>query len=766
MPKPSSVRAALMSAASISALAAPLAISAGLPTRAAAADARVETIIVSTTRREESIQDVPASVAALTGEQAAPYFESGQDVLAFAARVPSVYAESSNGRVAPRFYIRGLGNTDFDLAASQPVSIIMDDVVMENVTLKSFPLFDIEQVEISRGPQGTLFGRNTTAGIIKFDSRRPTDEFEGYGTASYGSYDTINLEGAVGGPLVEGVLSGRLSVLSQNRSDWIDNAYTGVDDALGGYNELAARAQLLWEPSDTLSVLGNLHARSLDGTAAVFRANILTTGSNKLNGNFDRDTVYFDSGDDNPQEYDGVGGSVTVDYETPWGTLTSISAYESTDGRSRGDIDGGVCGATPPAPPGITSGLQDNDCFFNFDGMADTLVFPGPALFFSDTQDSIDTLDQLTQELRFASDASGAFNWQTGVYLFRSEFEVTTQGPGFPPLTTVKHENDMWAVFGQASYDLTEQLTVSGGLRYTSDEKDFTALVAPLPTDPVNVSDEELSWDLSGLYAVNEDLSLYARVARGFRGPSIQGRDVAFFGAPSAADSETSTSYEAGFKAQLPEYRTRINGSAFVYEVSDLQLSAVGGAGNLIQLVNADSGQGYGFELELDSDLTDRLSVMAGLSYNHTELDDSALEVAPCGSGLCTVLDPDADNDGFVEVDGNPFPQAPEWVFNVAARYGVPIGQGEAFVQTDWFYQGETNLFLYETAEFSTDGNFEGGLRVGYAGTLPNGADYEAAVFARNITDEENLVGAIDFNNNTGFVNEPRVFGVSFTARF
>jgi outer membrane receptor protein involved in Fe transport len=695
----------------------------------------VETIIVSTTRREEDISDVPASVAAADGEAIAAFFESGQDVLALAGRVPSLYVESSNGRVAPRFYIRGLGNTDFDLAASQPVSVIMDEVVQENVILKSFPIFDVDQVEISRGPQGTLFGRNTTAGIVKFDSRKPTDYLDGYGAISYGSFNTTNFEGAIGGPIMGDTLMGRIAVLSQNRDDWIDNAFTGEDEALGGYNELAGRAQLLWEPTDNLSVLGNVHARSLDGTAAVFRANIIGPGDNELNGNFDRDTVYFDGGDNNPQLYDSVGGSLKIDWNIADYTLSSISGYETTNGRSRGDIDGG-----------------------------NMVTGPGFIPFPSDTQDSIDFLDQYTQEFRLASNYGGPFNWQSGVYLFTSAFKITTQGPGFPPLTTVKHENDMWAMFGQASYDLSDKLTVSGGLRYTSDEKDLVAITAPTPVSPVNVSDEQWSWDLSALYDVTDQFAAYARVARGFRGPSIQGRDIAFFSQPSVADSETSLSYEAGFKSRFNDNQTRLNGAVFYYTVDDMQFSAVGGAGNLIQLVNAEEGEGYGFELELESYLTDRLFVTGGFSYNETEIKDPNLLVGICAQ--CTVTDPTVLVSGTPRavVDGNPFPQAPDFILNATARYGVPLGDGELFFYTDWFWQGETNLFLYESREFNSNGNFEGGLKIGYDGVLPSGHSYEAAIFGRNITDEENLVGGIDFNNLTGFVNEPAVWGVSFSA--
>ena len=133
----------------------------------------LDEVFVTAQRRDEKLQDVPISVTAIQGNRLDALFEGGEDIRALATRVPSLYAESSNGRLGPRFYIRGLGNTDFDLAASQPVSIIMDEVVQENVILKSFPLFDIERVEVLRGPQGTLFGRNTPAGIVKFDTRKP-----------------------------------------------------------------------------------------------------------------------------------------------------------------------------------------------------------------------------------------------------------------------------------------------------------------------------------------------------------------------------------------------------------------------------------------------------------------------------------------------------------------------------------------------------------------------------------------------------------------
>ena len=711
---------ALMSAASAAALLAAPAIAQTAP-----ADSKLDVIIITANQREENLQDVPVSAASLSAEQVSSIFASGDDVVSLAARVPALYAESSNGRVAPRFYIRGLGNTDFDLAASQPVSVIMDDVVMENVVLKSTPIFDVDRVEVYRGPQGTLFGRNTTAGIIRFTSRRPTEATEARLAASYGTYGTATVDAAVGGTLMPGVQV-RASGLWQHRDDWINNTRVPGEENLGGYDETAGRLQVAFKPNDQLDVLLNVHGRELDGTAAVFRANVITPGTNGLNGNYNRDTVTFNQGGGNPQSYSGWGTSANIAYDFGDMVLTSITAYENTDGLSRGDIDGGVAG-----------------------------VGPGFIPFDSDTQDSIDNLDQTTQEFRLASDTGGPLSWQTGAYYFDSDFAVTTVGPfGFPPSTTVQHANRSWAVFGQASYAFTDALSVTGGLRYTDDKKEFSVPAAP--ANNISIKDEHVSWDLSAMYALNDDMSVYARVADGFRGPSIQGRNVAFFAPPSAAQSETVISYEAGFKSTLLNDTLRFNAAAYTYEVSDIQLTAVGGAGNLVQLINADKGKAWGLEVDAEWAPIDNLVFTGGFSYVDTKIDDPGLAVGVCAQ--CTVTDP-LNGLGQALIDGNPFPNAPETIANFTARYSIPWGtDGELFAFTDWAYQGKTNLFLYESVEFQTDDQFEGGLKLGWAAL---DGSLEVAAFARNITDEDNIKGGIDFNNNTAFVNEPRIVGVS-----
>lgn len=705
-------------------------------------DNKLETITVTAQKRSQSIQEVPISVATISQERLDAIFSGGDDITALAVKVPGLYAESSNGRAAPRFYIRGLGNTDFDLAASQPVSIIMDEVVMENVILKSFPLFDMQAVEVIRGPQGTLFGRNTTAGIIKFDSVKPRQEFDAYFKTSIGSLGMLNVEGAIGGGLTD-ELSARLSLMSNHRDDWVSNSFTGEQDVMGGYDEKAGRLQFLYE-GDGFDALLNLHARDYDGTSTLFRANILSPGSNELNDNYDRDTVAYNDGRNNPQSYDAWGGSLKLDFALQDMTLTSISAVEKADGGGIGDIDGGN-----PTGPG----------FIPFQAV---------------TEDQLRDLKQVTQEIRLASDTDNALSWQTGAFYFDSSFSVNSID-GYFGATEVFHGNTSWALFGQSSYKVDDKLDITAGIRYTDDEKTFYvgeqnvngfALVTGDATiqqyDPIKVSDDNISWELSTNYRLTRTTSLFARVAEGFRAQSIQGRDVAFEAPPSVADAETITSFEVGAKSDLLDNTLRLNGALFYYTIDDIQLSAIGGETQGNQLINADEGVGYGFEIDFDWRATPYFTLGGGFSYNKTELNDDNLTVAPCGSGMCTVLDP-VNSNGQAFIDGNPFPQAPETILTLNGRYDFPVESGEIYVYADYQLQGKTNLFLYESVEFRTDNNFEAGLRVAYLNYAHN---YEVGFFGRNITDEHNLKGAIDFNNLTGFVNEPRVLGIDFRINF
>jgi len=713
----------------------------------AATQLQLDEVIVSADRRDENVRDVPSSVSAVSGENLDVLSTGGQDVRLLAGRVPSLNVESSFGRAFPRFYIRGYGNGDFRLNASQPVSLIYDDVVQENPILKGFPIFDLEQIEVLRGPQGTLFGRNTPGGVVKFDSVEPENTFGGYFNVSDATYNTANVEGALNFALSDH-WSARVSALYQHRDDFIDNSFTGEDDQYEGYNDRAARVQLQYQ-SDNFTALINAHMRNLDGTARLFRANIIQAGSNDLIDGFEADSPISIDGQ-NRQELNIAGGSVRLTWDLGNYALHSITGYESMDAYSRGDIDGGYgCGL--PFCGGIPFG-------------------PGFIPFPSETADGIPTLDQFTEELRLESQLDGAFNWQAGIYYFDEDYDTeffsydsVFGGGAQNQYLRANQTNTAWAIFGSISYDVTDDFEVRAGVRYTDDEKDFVTGVPvgftfpPGAVTTASLSDDNVSWDLSGLWSVTDSVNLYARIATGFRGASVQ--PAGPFGAQSVAEPETNTSYEVGVKADLWDRRAKLYFNVFHYEVKDQQLTAVGGASNAVRLLNADKTVGQGAELDFEAFLTDDLLMTLGFSYNDTEIQDDGISVGTCAA--CTVTDPVVG--GLAVIDGNPLPQAPETIANFTLRYGIPFGSGEFFVYTDWAYRSKVNFFLYESTEFTGKSLLEGGIRLGYNWSE---GTYEAAIFGRNITDEVVAVGAIDFNNRTGFTNEPQIWGVQFKAKF
>ncbi|HYR27275.1 MAG TPA: TonB-dependent receptor, partial [Thermoanaerobaculia bacterium] len=600
------------------------------------------------------------------------------------------------------------------------------------------------------------FGRNTPAGIVKFESKKPSQTREGYVQGSYATYGTADLRGAFGGALTP-TLSARLSWLYQSQDDWVDNAGPG-GGSIGGYSNWAGRVQFLWEPNAQLRALANIHGWDVDGTARIFRANILQKGGNSLAPGFSQDTVFHDG--QNEQEISSHGASLRVDYDLAAATITSVTAYDTLDMFSRGDIDGGF-GAVfaPPSGPGV-------------------IAFP------SESSDGIPELTQFTQEVRYATNTDAPLQWLVGAFLFNEDLEADTRSytslaPGNPleGYATQQQNADSWALFGSFDYDVNPQWKLRGGLRFTHDEKDFEAeriqaLFFNTPTTgPVRAStdDDFVNWDLSATYAVSADFNVYGRIATGSRAPSIQGRilfapDTSGGTNPatnglSVADTEELFSTEVGFKSELLDRTLRVNGSVYRYEVDGQQMTAVGGQFNVATLLNADKTTGYGIEADINWLPAPSWLATLGASYNHTSIDDENLTVAPCGGG-CTVLDPISGGVAFV--NGNSLPHAPELIINGIIDYRRFVGQGQFTGSIDWAYHSDKQFLIYESEEFHADA-FELGLRFGY--TWAEGK-YGVALFGRNLTDEVIVQNGIDFNNLTGMTNDPRIAGVELTVRF
>ena len=739
------------------------------------------TIIVTAQRREQDIQDVPISVTAISDDQLNAIGSGGQDIRALSGRVPSLIVESSFGRTFPRFYIRGLGNTDFDFNASQPVSLVYDDVVLENPILKGFPVFDMQQVEVLRGPQGTLFGRNTPAGIVKFDSVKPTDITEGYARVSYGRFNNVNAEAAINLP-VHDQFAIRVSGLYQRQSDYVDNVTAAgtQENAFGGFEDLAVRIQALANPTDNLEILLTGQVRDLDGTARLFRANNFTRGEEGLNQNFDRFTVSTDG--QNEQSLTTYNAAAKVTWDAGAVSLISVTSFWDGESSSVGDVDGGFGANFLPAG----------------------LFGPGDIPFTAETRDTVPHLNQFTQEFRIASNGEGPLSYQAGLFYFDEELDIlsdnfSTLGDPFNAagginIVVAQHQkSEAFGLFGSVTYDLTDTVSVTGGIRYNDDERSFLVIRSqdtqfpaflqnPLGTVTREAEDDTITWDGSITYEASDDVNLYARVARGYRAPSIQGR-ILFPPATatpledgvSVADSETITSYEVGLKSTLLDGRARFNISGYYYDLNDAQLTAVGGDVNANRVINADNVRGYGFEMDAEFAPVDQLLLTASLSYNDTEIQDDTLTTAACGGvrvdtfpdvSLCTVLDPIVTpaapfSAAIVNIDGNSLPQSPKWIANWTARYDFAVGDGEIYLFTDWAYRSRINFFLYESVEFQDRRQLEGGVRVGYQIN-----DYEIAGFVRNITNDTSAVSGIDFNNLTAMVNEPRIWGIEASVRF
>lgn len=704
----------------------------------------LQAVTVTAERRAENVKDVPSSISTISGEKFDVLNTGGMDIRMLSGRVPSLNIESSFGRAFPRFYIRGYGNTDFRSNASQPVSLIYDDIVQENPILKGFPVFDVDRIEVLAGPQGTLFGRNTPAGVVKIDSVKPSKATDGYFNASYGTYGTAALETAFNLPLT-GDWNARISAQVQHRDNWVKNDKSPTKD-LEGYDDRAVRLQAAYDGGDMFSGLFNVHGRDLNGSARLFRANIIKKGSNDLVDDFDPTRIQTDG--INKQTLTNSGANAKFKWALSDFNIYSITGYETVRAYSRGDIDGGYGAAFLPTGGG-----------------------PGLIPFPSESAAGVRDHEQVSQEIRLESKGKGPLTWQGGVYLFKEKlgfdsYTYNTLGNNAQSGAVLQSDqtNDTYAVFGGLNYAVSDTLKLRGGVRYTQDKK--TLSTQPLPAgdpNPTNASkglgastdNSQVSWDMGATYKLDKDSNLFGRVATGFRGASIQ--PAGPFGPLNQADPETTISYEVGYKADLLDKRARTSISVFHYDVKDQQLTAVGGSSNAVRLVNAKNVSGDGVEFNLDAYVTPNFLVTFGGSYNNTSINDSTLAVGVCAQ--CTVLN--AKNAaGLALINGNALPNAPKWIANVTARYGIPTANGgEYFIYTDWAYRSETNLFLYESKEFTAPPLLEGGLRLGY--NWGNGK-YEAAIFGRNITNQVRVTGAIDFNNLTGFINDPRTFGVQF----
>jgi len=750
---------------------------------AAPAQAQLEEVIVTTTRRNENIQDIPSSVSALSADDIEQL--RIRDIVDLQSQIPGLNLNRGSGRSQVRAAIRGLSNRAFEENSQSHVNIYLDDVIVNNSFHQGIPIFDLERVEVARGPQGTLLGRNVTGGAISYVSKRPSlSAHDAYFQGTYGRFNEVVIEGGVGGPLQTDRLAARISAQVRQRDDFYFNEHTNSKDT-GDFSDAAGRVHVLWQPTDSLALLFTGLARTLEGDASTYHqfpligeavvtttpgpgvpvspaGNAILDGSTDVNG-FAEPRSASRISQDSPslEESSQTMASLRFDWETAGGTLTGVTGWLSGD----------------------TSILADDD------------ISP----FSEEVSLFVPDIEQVTQEIRYASKAGKRLEWIVGAYYFYERldsfggFVFPPGGPqfgvgGFTPYSGILdrvQKTGAIAAFGTLSLDATERLELRAGFRYTHETKeslidayfftpDFeggivrafdpdTVGTTPFLFQDVDESYDEPTGDLTALYRLSDSTHVYLRYARGF----LAGRPSAsLFGQVGGVtlDSETLNAYEFGLKSEFNDNRARLNASVFYYDYSDIQVTEaiVGFSRGL----NAESGRVIGGEAELYFDVGDRWYLSAGLSYADSEFTSDDITIT-------NPFDNFVGEPARLRIKGNDFIYAPELTANVLARYTHPLGdRGNLILQTDWSYvdSQESNLAQARKTDLARslrlDSYVLGNLSLRWESGDGN---FHVTAWARNIGDEEyttNHFAFADLGFAAGTYGDPLTWGLTVGGSF
>jgi iron complex outermembrane recepter protein len=751
-----------------------LAISSVLWTEASAAESAImEEVVVTAQKREQSVQDVGIAITAFSGDQIKQLgFQNSIDIVAHTPGMTfgTPTAEGNNANLS----LRGVALNDFNDNNESPVAVYIDDVYVSAIAGATFQLFDIERVEVLRGPQGTLFGRNASGGLAHFITKKPVyGEYEGYIDVSIAEHNQTKSEFALNAPLGEQAAL-RLS-LAQNKFDgYVKNRFAGVKDP-NDADSVAGRIQFAIAPSDSVDVSVNFHFAeedSVDGSwqhQATQPAGALGDISTPLPANVDfygtcpgcdgfgyrdtdRDPWAGDYDRGAPLIIKNTGGSVNFSWDVNESmTFTSITAVENYERYFGEDTDlGPIAGIVP-------------------------------------TFDS--EVEQFSQEFRL-SGSTDNLRWVGGLYFFESEAEGTIDGgivslaedglaPGCnndacrPPeedflifySNNWEQDTSSWSVFGQVEYDLSEAFTLIAGLRYTDEERDMEVLGLDLAgniglpgnvfadfrketvgdltqNDSDNITGKlELDWHL------NDDTMLYGFVSRGSKAAGFNGGILDFQGvfngltpATVAFDEEILTAYEGGLKTKLWDGLGRLNISVFYYDYKDFQAFQFSNLGQII--FNTDATVSGG-EIEFAVSPTERLDFLLGVGFiNEANAED-------IGSPAGAIRDRD-------------MVLAPELQLNTIIRYNIPVGEGNLALQWDGFYQTEQWFDLQNHPISESDAYAVWNAKVMWTS---GNEKWNVTGWVNNVFEEEYLVYTFDFTAAFGYnqlgYGRPRWAGVT-----
>lgn len=697
----------------------------------AAADGRssmaLEEVVVTAQKRAEGLQDVPISIAAVSGDKIR---SAGMSKLQdLSASVPTLHVGEATG--TDQMYIRGIGS-GINVGFEQSVGTVVDGVFYGRSRFGRSQFLDLERVEVLKGPQGALFGKNTTAGMINITTANPTDEFEGWVTGTYEfELDETTMEGAISGPLTETVRA-RLAMRWNEQNDgWVDNEIVDSDEPES--REKAGRLTVAWDASEDIEVIGKITwgEHDKDGrnnqlthctpTLLAIYANNGINDDCKLNDKKQVVGPRDSSGRlDNieEQETDYTAYTVAVNWELGEyivSSVTNYSEYEYLD-------------------------------LFNSSPVALDLA----------TVEVYEDYEQFSQEIRLASPAGEALEYIVGAYYEENSndsYLIIDQnwalsglvaGPNGSMRVPTEQDYESWALFGQLTWSVSDTVRATVSARYTEEEKDAHTISRfyQLYTDNLlvpfyNVDDKFDNDNLSGTASVqwdiNSDVMIYAKLGTGYKGG---GFNQQMFGpVPQAAaeanyifDEETVIAYELGMKSTLLDGAAEFNVALFYSEFDDMQVSAQ--EGDSFTVANAGSAISQGVEIDGRWRLTENLTLIGNLAYLDSYYDE--FEGNQCYQGQTEAL---GCIDGAQDSSGQKTMFAPEWSANLGLKHVLPLGNSlELTSSVDINYSDDYWLIVNADPFLEQDAFTKVDARVALGAS---DGQWEIALLGRNLTDEE-----------------------------
>ena len=692
----------------------------------ASSEFALEEIIVTAQKREQSVQEIPISVTAF---DAAAIRELGINNLSdIGDYVPNTFISKGIAPSNATVSIRGIaGSIDF-LSTSEPgVGLYLNGVIISKNNGSLFDLVALERIEVLKGPQGTLFGKNTIGGAINLVTQKPTGEFGGEVTIGGGSNDLLHGKVSLNLPSIgeigEGL--GRLNTLialSTRKTDGtIKNPLAGSTysevEALGGL------VNLQWDISDQLGVEYIYDYSDSDDTspnrqlleAVPFSLGYTLLGQDNRERESSWSTDGFDTGNTKVE-----GHALTVSYQINDSlALKSITSMRDMETSGWGDIDG-------TSNPIFTS------------------------------RTDLGSIESTTQEFQLIGSGE-RFNYVAGVYYFEEEGEDVFEQTIFVPrgIQTVQTDNEALAAFGQVSWDITDTLTLTGGLRYTEETREMYTSSVPEAND---LKEDYDNWSPMAAisWAPSEDINLYAKVSQGWRSGGFNGR-ASSLPLLAPVDEETITSYEVGLKSYFMDRRVRMNSAIFYNDYQDKQVAAsVVQPDGTIAVVTSNAGEAslQGLEIEVLALLTQNLELSASYGYLDTEYDEWL-------------------SGGINIADQRAFAYAPENTVALGVKYTIDsFSWGTASARLDYAWKDDFHTQVQEWSWMVTDQESYEQLhgRIDISNIKIGEGNLGVAIWGKNLTDEDFLYSTIDLRTSLGWTigrwNEARRYGIDLTYDF